>query len=44
MKWINFLHLYQPVNADPAIIKEAAEKSYYRIVSALEKVREQNLL
>ncbi len=37
MKWINFLHLYQPVNADPAIIKEAAEKSYYRIVSALEK-------
>ena len=37
MKWINFLHLYQPMNADAAIIKEATEKSYYRIVRALEE-------
>lgn len=37
MKWINFLHLYQPVNSDAHIIKEATEKSYFRIISALEK-------
>ena len=37
MKWINFLHLYQPMNAEAATIKEATEKSYYRIVRALEE-------
>ncbi len=37
MRWINFLHLYQPMNADAATIKEATEKSYYRIVRALEE-------
>lgn len=37
MKWINFLHLYQPMNADAVTVKEATEKSYYRIVRALEE-------
>lgn len=37
MRWINFLHLYQPMNADAFVIKEATEKSYYRIVRALEE-------
>lgn len=37
MKWINFLHIYQPVNSDAHIIKEATDKSYIRIVHALEK-------
>jgi predicted glycosyl hydrolase (DUF1957 family) len=37
MRWINFLHLYQPMNADASTIKEATEKSYYRIVRALEE-------
>jgi predicted glycosyl hydrolase (DUF1957 family) len=37
MKWINFLHLYQPVNIDAYAIKEAADLSYRRIVRALEK-------
>lgn len=36
MFWINFLHFYQPSNADAHIIKEATEKSYLRIVRALE--------
>lgn len=37
MLWVNFLHCYQPVNTDAHIIKEATEKSYARIVRALEK-------
>lgn len=37
MKWINFLHIYQPVNMDAALIKEATEKSYLRIIRALEE-------
>ncbi|MDA3839631.1 MAG: polysaccharide deacetylase family protein [Patescibacteria group bacterium] len=37
MKWINFLHLYQPVNTDTHNIKEATEKSYKRIIRALEE-------
>ncbi|MEA3449589.1 MAG: hypothetical protein U9Q85_01245 [Patescibacteria group bacterium] len=36
MLWINFLHLYQPVHTDAYFIKEATEKSYKRIISALE--------
>lgn len=36
MFWINFLHIYQPVNTDAYNIKEATEKSYKRIVKALE--------
>ncbi len=35
MLWLNFLHLYQPANALDHIIKEAAEKSYWRLVNAL---------
>ncbi len=37
MKWLNFLHLYQPVNEDAHNIKEATEKSYLRIIRALEE-------
>lgn len=37
MLWINFLHLYQPVNADARIIKEATELSYLRLVKVLEE-------
>lgn len=37
MFWINFLHCYQPVNTDAHVIKEATEKSYRRIIKALEK-------
>jgi alpha-amylase/alpha-mannosidase (GH57 family) len=37
MKWINFLHFYQPANADGEVIKEATDKSYRRVVRALEK-------
>ena len=39
MLWINFLHIYQPVNIDAYNIKEATEKSYLRIVRALEENR-----
>lgn len=35
--WINFLHLYQPVNVDGHIIKEATEMSYMRLARALEE-------
>jgi len=37
MYWINFLHLYQPANSDDYKIREATEKSYLRIVRALEE-------
>lgn len=37
MKWINFLHFYQPVNMDAHVIKEATEKSYLRVIRALEE-------
>ncbi len=37
MLWLNFLHLYQPVNKDAYIIEEATEKSYLRIIRALEE-------
>lgn len=37
MRWLNFLHFYQPSNIDAFVIKEATEKSYYRIVRALEE-------
>lgn len=40
MLWINFLHIYQPVNTDAYNITEATEKSYLRIVRALEENRE----
>ncbi len=37
MLWINFLHLYQPVNTDGHVIKEATEMSYLRLVRSLEE-------
>lgn len=37
MKWINFLHFYQPANSDHLIIKEALDKSYYRLVRLMEE-------
>ncbi|MEI7452214.1 MAG: polysaccharide deacetylase family protein [Candidatus Falkowbacteria bacterium] len=37
MRWINFLHLYQPANTDAYHVKEATEKSYLRLVRALEE-------
>lgn len=37
MKWINFLHIYQPANATEGEIREASEKSYQRIVRGLEE-------
>ncbi len=37
MQWINFLHLYQPANTTDYVIREATEKSYLRIVRALEQ-------
>ena len=37
MTWINFLHFYQPANADDYKIKEALEYSYLRLLRALEE-------
>jgi len=37
MLWINLLHLYQPANIDKAKLIEATEKSYERILRALEE-------
>lgn len=37
MIWINFLHLYQPANADFANIQEALDKSYWRLIRLLEE-------
>ena len=39
LKWINFLHLYQPVNSDAYKIEEALNLSYRRIFQALEDNR-----
>jgi len=37
MIWINFLHLYQPANADDNRIIEATKESYLRIIRGLEE-------
>ena len=37
MLWINFLHIYQPVNTDAYIIREATDRSYLRLIRALEE-------
>jgi len=37
MIWINFLHIYQPAHIDAYIIKEATDKSYFRIIKNLEE-------
>ncbi|MDP3836537.1 MAG: hypothetical protein Q8Q67_00255 [bacterium] len=40
MLWINFIHLYQPANSTNERIKEAADKSYYRLTRLLEENRD----
>lgn len=37
MTWINFLHFYQPANIDAYTIKEALDKSYFRVIRLLEE-------
>ena len=37
MLCLNFLHLYQPANSSSARIKEAVDKSYYRLTRLLEE-------
>lgn len=37
MFWINFLHFYQPANADSHSIREALDKSYWRLLRLLEE-------
>lgn len=37
MKWINFLHIYQPANIEDHHIKEAVTDSYLRIIRLLEE-------
>lgn len=37
MLWINFLHLYQPANVEEFHIKEALDKSYWRLIRLLEE-------
>lgn len=37
MLWINFIHLYQPANSTTERIKEAVDKSYYRLTRLLEE-------
>lgn len=37
MKWFNFLHFYQPANIEGEIIKEAADKSYFRLLRLFEE-------
>jgi len=37
MKWINFIHLYQPANTNNYYVKEAVEHSYSRILRALQE-------
>ncbi|RMD59504.1 hypothetical protein D6821_01060 [Candidatus Parcubacteria bacterium] len=37
MRWISIAHLYQPANVDGYIIKEATERSYLRLLRAIEE-------
>jgi predicted glycosyl hydrolase (DUF1957 family) len=37
MKWIDFIHLYQPANTNDYYVKEAVENSYARILRALQE-------
>jgi alpha-amylase/alpha-mannosidase (GH57 family) len=37
MNWVNIIHFYQPANIEDWKIKEAADKSYTRIIRALEE-------
>jgi len=37
MLWLNFLHLYQPANAESYNIRKALDKSYWRLLRLLEE-------
>jgi alpha-amylase/alpha-mannosidase (GH57 family) len=37
MRWINLLHFYQPANIDSFNIKEALDKSYWRLIRLMEE-------
>lgn len=37
MLWLNFLHFYQPANIEDYKIKEALDKSYWRLVRLIEE-------
>jgi len=37
MTWLNFLHFYQPANIEDYKIKEALDKSYWRLVRLMEE-------
>jgi len=37
MIWINFLHFYQPANTDFSNIREALDKSYWRLIRLLDE-------
>lgn len=37
MIWLNFLHFYQPANADFSSIRKALDKSYWRLTRLLEE-------
>ena len=37
MNWINFLHFYQPANIDFYVIREALDKSYWRLIRLMEE-------
>lgn len=37
MIWLNFLHFYQPANADDYTIRKALDKSYWRLLRLMEE-------
>lgn len=37
MLWINFFHLYQPANIDSFSVKQALDKSYFRLLRLMEE-------
>jgi predicted glycosyl hydrolase (DUF1957 family) len=37
MKWINFLHFYQPANIESYSVQKALDKSYYRLLRLMEE-------
>ncbi|NTW22535.1 hypothetical protein HGA34_03260 [Candidatus Falkowbacteria bacterium] len=43
MEWINILHLYQPANLESAKVVEATQRSYERIIRALEEHPEEKI-
>ena len=43
MRWVNFLHIYQPPSQTPEILRRATEESYKKIVEQLDLVPEGKL-